>query len=217
MILAAAAILVGVFVAATGRGGELASAPPDHAPLDLGPLSASEVAALRPPTALWGYNVQVTDEALELIAQALRDRDVTISYLQQRLAGSSLTGPAPRADFPAADFPAAGLPQRLAGSPLEAAGPQLRAGYPAAGPAETLEEPPAGQPGLAESEYPQPEYRQPEYRQPEYRQPASAEPGYRAPQSGPPEPAEPESLPPESLPPESLPPEFRAPPAAPGE
>ena len=90
MILVAVAILVGVFVAATGRGGELAYEQADHAPLDLGPVSATDVAMLRPPTALWGYNMQVTDEALERIAHALRERDVTIAYLQHRL-----TGPAP--------------------------------------------------------------------------------------------------------------------------
>jgi len=49
-------------------------------------VSATDVALLRPPTALWGYNMQVTDEALEKIAQAIRDRDVTIVFLQQRLA-----------------------------------------------------------------------------------------------------------------------------------
>jgi hypothetical protein len=86
MILAAVVILVGVFFVATGRGGELAYEHPDHAPLDLGPVSATDVALLRPPTALWGYNMQVTDEALESIAQAIRDRDVTIAFLQQRLA-----------------------------------------------------------------------------------------------------------------------------------
>ena len=88
MILVAVAILVGVFVAATGRGGELAYEPADHAPLDMGQVSASDVVMLRPPTALWGYNMQVTDEALARIAQAVRDRDVTIAYLQQRLADS---------------------------------------------------------------------------------------------------------------------------------
>ena len=87
MILVAVAILVGVFLVATGRGGELAYEHADHAPLDLGPVSATDVALLRPPTALWGYNMQVTDEALEKIAQAIRDRDVTIAFLQQRLAG----------------------------------------------------------------------------------------------------------------------------------
>ena len=86
MILVAVVILVGVFWAATGRGGELAYEKADHAPLDLGPVSATDVALLRPPTALWGYNMQVTDEALEAIAQAVRDRDVMIAFLQRRLA-----------------------------------------------------------------------------------------------------------------------------------
>ncbi len=95
MILVAVAILVGVFVAATGRGGELACEPADHAPLDMGQVSASDVVMLRPPTALWGYNMQVTDEALARIAQAVRDRDVTIAYLQQRLADSDPARTAP--------------------------------------------------------------------------------------------------------------------------
>jgi hypothetical protein len=86
MILVAVAILVGVFFVATGRGGELAYEHADHAPLDLGPVSATDVALLRPPTAMWGYNMQVTDEALERISAAIRDRDVTIAFLQQRLA-----------------------------------------------------------------------------------------------------------------------------------
>jgi hypothetical protein len=86
MILVAVVILVGVFFVATGRGGEMAYEQADHAPLDLGPVSATDVALLRPPTALWGYNMQVTDEALERIAQSVRDRDVTIAFLQQRLA-----------------------------------------------------------------------------------------------------------------------------------
>jgi len=86
MILVAVAILVGVYFVATGRGGELAYEHADHAPLDLGPVSATDVALLRPPTAMWGYNMQVTDEALERISAAIRDRDVTIAFLQQRLA-----------------------------------------------------------------------------------------------------------------------------------
>ena len=80
------AVLVGIFFVATGRGGELAYEHADHAPLDLGPLSATDVALLRPPTAMWGYNMQVTDEALGRIARAMRDRDVTIAYLQDQLA-----------------------------------------------------------------------------------------------------------------------------------
>ncbi len=82
-----AAVLVGIFFAATGRGGELAYEQADHAPLDLGPVSAADIALLRPPTAMWGYNMQVTDEALDHIARAMRERDVTIAYLQEQLAG----------------------------------------------------------------------------------------------------------------------------------
>ena len=83
MILVAVVILVGVFWVATGRGGELAYEHPDYAPLDLGPVGATDVALLRPPTALWGYNVQVTDEAMERIAEAIRERDVRIVALEQ--------------------------------------------------------------------------------------------------------------------------------------
>jgi hypothetical protein len=80
-----AVILIGVYFAATGRGGELAYEHADHAPLNLGSVSAADVALLRPPTAMWGYNMQVTDAALDAIAQALRDREVTIAHLQQQL------------------------------------------------------------------------------------------------------------------------------------
>jgi hypothetical protein len=98
MLVAVLGVLVAVFFVATGRGGELSHERPDHAPLDLGPVSATDVALLRPPTAMWGYNVDVTDEALDLIARALRDRDVRIAYLQQQLAeGTTGTVPDPSA------------------------------------------------------------------------------------------------------------------------
>jgi hypothetical protein len=85
MLIAIVAVLVGVFFAATGRGGEMSYEPADQSPLDLGPVTAADVALLRPPTALWGYNVQVTDEALEYIARAMRERDVKIAHLQEQL------------------------------------------------------------------------------------------------------------------------------------
>jgi hypothetical protein len=86
LVVGIVVILIGVFAVATGRGGELAYEHADHAPLDLGPVSATDVALLRPPTALWGYNMQVTDEALDRIARALRDRDIEIAVLQRQLA-----------------------------------------------------------------------------------------------------------------------------------
>jgi len=72
-----------VAVLVTGRGGELSTERCDYAPLDLGPVSATDVALLRPPTGAWGYSMQATDEALEQIAEAIRERDVRIVALEQ--------------------------------------------------------------------------------------------------------------------------------------
>jgi hypothetical protein len=84
LLLAAAVILVGVVSVAMGHGGEMAEFATDYLPPDL--VSAADVVLLRPPSALWGYNVQVTDEALNRIAQAITERDVEIAVLRQQLA-----------------------------------------------------------------------------------------------------------------------------------
>ncbi len=91
-LITIAAVLVGIYFVATGRGGEMAYEHADHAPLDLGPVSAADIALLRPPTAMWGYNMQVTDEALDRIARAMRQRDVTIAFLQEQLAALARDG-----------------------------------------------------------------------------------------------------------------------------
>jgi len=41
---------------------------------------------------MWGYNMQVTDAALDQIARAMRERDVTIAYLQDQLASAQRSG-----------------------------------------------------------------------------------------------------------------------------
>jgi hypothetical protein len=170
-LIAVVAVLAGVFLAATGRGGELAYERVDHAPLDLGPVSAPDIAMLRPPTAMWGYNMQVTDEALDLVARAMRDRDVTIAYLQQELANRVSTDPGPpQVRQPAAfeAFPAgnpdapqspeaakapgvlvAPLPQRT--PPPPATDPSLEAAHPAQATEPTL-------PGLYDVQGPQGAY-----------------------------------------------------------
>ena len=79
-------ILAGVVVVASGRGGEMAPEYPDYPPIDLGPVSAADVALLRPPSAAWGYNMRVTDEALDTIARAVTERDIKISALQQEVS-----------------------------------------------------------------------------------------------------------------------------------
>ena len=86
MLVAAAAVLVGVVFVAMGRGGELAFFQADYAPLKLDEVSATDVALFRPPTALWGYSTQATDEALNRIAASITERDIEISALQQQVA-----------------------------------------------------------------------------------------------------------------------------------
>jgi hypothetical protein len=84
LLLAAAVILAGVVSVAMGHGGEMAEFTTDYLPPDL--VTAADVMLLRPPSALWGYNVQLTDEALNRIAQVLTERDVEIAVLRQQLA-----------------------------------------------------------------------------------------------------------------------------------
>ena len=84
LLLAAAVILAGVVSVAMGHGGEMAEFATDYLPPDL--VTAADVVLLRPPSALWGYNVQVTDEALNRVAQVITERDVEIAVLRQQLA-----------------------------------------------------------------------------------------------------------------------------------
>lgn len=86
LLVAVAAIIVGVVLAALGQVGEMAPAPADVAPVDVGTVSAADIAMLRPPMALWGYNMQATDDALQVIAQSVTERDVEIASLRNQLA-----------------------------------------------------------------------------------------------------------------------------------
>ena len=111
LILAFAAILAGVVGVAIGRGGEMAEFAGDYPPCEADDLmTAADVALLRPPSALWGYNVQATDEALGRIAQVVTERDVEIAALRRQLAeqraGASSAGAAPAAAPPVGAAPA---------------------------------------------------------------------------------------------------------------
>jgi len=83
MGIAVVVVFAAVVLVAMGRGGEMSVERNDYLALDLGPVSATDVALLRPPTGLWGYNMQATDEAMELIAESIRERDVRIVALEQ--------------------------------------------------------------------------------------------------------------------------------------
>lgn len=87
-------IVVAAVYVALGRGGELSAERADYAPLDLGPVSAADVALLRPPSNGWGYNKAATDEALVRIAESVRERDVRIVALEQLVTDLS-RDPAP--------------------------------------------------------------------------------------------------------------------------
>src|SRR5205814_4475267 len=58
----------------------------DTAPIELDEVSATDVALLRPPMSLWGYNAQATEDALRVIAHSVTERDVEIATLRRELA-----------------------------------------------------------------------------------------------------------------------------------
>jgi hypothetical protein len=95
LIIAVVAIVAVTVFTARGGGGQMSVERTDHVPLELGPVSATDVVLLRPPTALWGYSVQATDEALERIAESIRERDVRIVALEQLVTDLSREPAAP--------------------------------------------------------------------------------------------------------------------------
>ena len=104
IIIAILAVAAVAAFTAVGRGGQLSVERTDYAPLDLGPVSATDVVLLRPPTALWGYDVQATDEAMERIAESIRERDVRIVALEQLITDlNSGHAASPYAAVPAAN------------------------------------------------------------------------------------------------------------------
>jgi hypothetical protein len=89
IVLAAVAILVGVVVVATGRGGELAREQPADT-LATNFRTWSDVASYRPPAALLGYHAGATEHALAQVARAIAERDAEIDLLRRRLAAAQL-------------------------------------------------------------------------------------------------------------------------------
>jgi hypothetical protein len=166
LLLAGAVILAGVVAVAMGHGGEMAEFPSDYIPPALGDLlTAADVAMLRPPAALWGYNTQVTDEALSRIAQIVTERDVEIAVLRQQLAehrsGARTAAPAGGATFASAilaepESAAAAEPEAAEAWVPEPEVPEPEAAEPEAAEAEAAEAE-AAEPDLAEAEVPEAE------------------------------------------------------------
>jgi hypothetical protein len=99
LLIVAVAILCGVVVVAMGRGGELARPAADVRPLDGEIVTAADVALLRPPAALWGYDMRATDEALNMVARTVTERDVEIAILRRQIAELEAAAKEPHPDF----------------------------------------------------------------------------------------------------------------------
>jgi hypothetical protein len=143
MVIALVVVIVAVVLVAMGRGDGLSVERNDYVELDLGPVSATDVALLRPPTGLWGYNMQATDEAMELIAESIRERDVRIVALEQLVtdlskepAGVPLSSPYVTARHRRAALDPAAGPEQPPALPQAVAVPEPPAAPP------WLEEPP---------------------------------------------------------------------------
>jgi hypothetical protein len=113
LLATAAAILVGVVVVAMGRGGELVLVEPDRRPLDPEIMTAADVALVRPPAALWGYDRQATHVVLNMVAQTVTERDVEIATLRRQLADLQSAAQKPENWGPADPGPAGPLPPPL--------------------------------------------------------------------------------------------------------
>lgn len=98
LLAAALAILGGVVVTAMGRGGELTLFHRDLPAKRFRLSSAADVALLRLPTGLFGYQEQVTSEVLRDIVGLLASQEAEIASLRDevwRLSAQAGTGSAP--------------------------------------------------------------------------------------------------------------------------
>ena len=89
LLLTAAGIVAGAVLAALGRAGDMAMFLPDAAVFQAGEMTAPDLAWVRPPLSLWGYNTAAPDEALRVIARAMTARDAEIAALRRALAAQA--------------------------------------------------------------------------------------------------------------------------------
>jgi hypothetical protein len=85
VLATAAAIVAAAIAAGLGRGGELAQFPRAAAAFDPEVGTAADVALVRPPVSLLGYDMAATDSALAKIARVMSEQNVEIELLRGRL------------------------------------------------------------------------------------------------------------------------------------
>jgi hypothetical protein len=79
------------------------------------------VALLRPPAALWGYDMRATDEALNVVARTVTERDVEIAILRRQIAELEAAAKEPHPDFQLKMQPPPAKPQAPARPPARGA------------------------------------------------------------------------------------------------
>lgn len=124
-VLLVVGVLFAGAVAATGRGGGLAPAPPDAAEVGLpeGRVGPADLSRLRFGLAFRGYRMAEVDGALDALAAALTSRDAELAECRERvteLERRSRGGPA--APYGAADAAADGA-DPVEGSPTDGRSP----------------------------------------------------------------------------------------------
>ncbi|MEO3826188.1 hypothetical protein [Actinomadura sp. B10D3] len=89
VVLAGLAVLGAVVALAMGRGGELAETHPDYPPLRVDaegrPVVGPRSSPLRFPATFWGYQMQVTDEAVGRLSEALNESDARVAELERQV------------------------------------------------------------------------------------------------------------------------------------
>lgn len=124
LLLAAIAILGGVVAVAMGRGGEITLVRRDLPDVRFRIRTPADVAMLRLPVGLLGYQEHATGDALRAVAMLLHERDMEISRLRAQVR--DLGEPAhPGPDATAGTADAAGQPGP--GGAGEHAGPSMQA------------------------------------------------------------------------------------------
>ncbi|WP_232778430.1 DivIVA domain-containing protein [Carbonactinospora thermoautotrophica] len=102
-LLIVAAVVFGVAVLATGRGGGMAEAYPDRPEPTLPedrPLTEADVAELRFTGALRGYRMDQVDAVLDRLGHELAQRDARIAELEAALGGQPDPAPAQPGEQP---------------------------------------------------------------------------------------------------------------------
>lgn len=102
LLLVVLAVIGGIAVVATGRGGGLHASEPDRSPTGVlreGQLTRSDVDRLRFTLAFRGYRMDEVDDVLDRLVAELERRDARIRELE----GGLLDRPAERVDDDARD------------------------------------------------------------------------------------------------------------------